>query len=143
MRSITVIRTMRADREAVWSVLDDFGNISVWNGGVKASHSTSDEPTGLGATRHCDLAPAGQLEETIVGYTPTSQMVVRIDSAKTLPIDHGQATFDLGDSTPLEMSLRYDYQPKGLVGRLMGPMLDRQLTRGFNGFLADLDAAAG
>ena len=43
-----------------------------------------------------------------------------------------------------EVSVQYDYLPKfGLLGQIMGSLaLDRQLTKGFKGFLNDLDAAS-
>ena len=43
-----------------------------------------------------------------------------------------------------EVSVTYAYQPKfGLLGQIMGSLaLDRQFTKGFNGFLKDLDAAS-
>lgn len=140
MREIKVERDIRAPRGAVWAVLADFPNISDWNTGVKASESTSEAVEGLGATRHCDLAPIGGLEETITGWTPESQLVVRIDKASKLPIKSGTATFDLGESdagtTPTTLTYSYEAQ----LG--MGPVLDRQLTKGFETFLEDLETAA-
>lgn len=72
-------------------------------------------------------------------------MVVSIDSAKKLPIAHAEATFVLSpvdDAT--EVSVNYAYTPKfGLLGEIMGSLaLDGQLTKGFRGFLKDLDAAS-
>ncbi len=72
-------------------------------------------------------------------------MVISIDSAKKLPIAHGEVTFVLSptdDAT--EVSINYAYKPKfGLLGQIMGRFaLDGQLTKGFKGFLNDLDAAA-
>ena len=139
MRSIHVTGPTDAPRSAVWAVLADFPNISRWNGGVKASHDTGDGVVGLGAQRHCDLAPVGGLEETITGWQPNEQLVVHIDSAAKLPISSGEATFSLGDGTT---TIDYAYQPKGLIGKITGPLLDRQLTKGFQGFLADLEKAA-
>jgi hypothetical protein len=139
MRSIQVTGATDATRSAVWAVLADFPNISTWNGGVKASHDTGDGVVGLGAQRHCDLAPVGGLEETITGWQPNEQLVVHIDSAAKLPISSGEATFTLGDGTT---TIDYAYQPKGLIGKITGPLLDRQLTKGFRGFLADLEKAA-
>jgi uncharacterized protein YndB with AHSA1/START domain len=139
MRSIHVTGPTDAPRSAVWAVLADFPNISRWNGGVKASHDTGDGVVGLGAQRHCDLAPVGGLEETITGWQPNEQLVVHIDSAAKLPISSGEATFTLGDGTT---TIDYAYQPKGLIGKITGPLLDRQLTKGFQGFLADLEKAA-
>ena len=139
MRSIQVTRPTDAPRAAVWAVLADFPNISNWNGGVKASHDTGNGVTGLGAQRHCDLAPIGGLDETITGWEPNEKLVVSIDSAAKLPISNGLATFTLHDG---ETTVDYDYQPKGLLGRVMAPILDRQLSKGFSGFLADLEKAA-
>ena len=144
MREITVTRTIDARPSAVWEVLADFPNIADWNGGVKKSYATGETTEGIGATRHCDLAPIGELEETIIAWEPDRRLVVRIDSAAKLPIKSGEATFSLSASdgaTPTEV--RYAYQPKfGPIGALLGPMLDRQLSSGFEGFLADLDRAA-
>ena len=72
-------------------------------------------------------------------------MVVSIDSAKKLPIAHGEVTFDLSpahDAT--EVTVTYTYQPKfGLLGNILCSLvLDGQLTKGFNGFLKDLDSAS-
>ena len=43
-----------------------------------------------------------------------------------------------------EVSLHYAYQPKfGVLGEIMGRVaLDKQLTKGFRGFLRDLDTAS-
>lgn len=144
MRTITVSRTIDARRSAVWEVLADFPNIADWNGGVKTSYSTGEADRGVGATRHCDLSPIGELEETIIAWEPDRRMVVSIDSAAKLPIRSGEVTFTLSaadGATPTE--LRYSYHPKfGPIGSLLGPMIDRQLISGFEGFLADLDRAA-
>ncbi len=150
-REVKVGRVVDASADAVWSVLADFGDIASWNGGVKASHSTSDESGGVGASRHCDLAPVGQLEETIVEWAPAERMVVRIDSAKRLPIREALVHFDLrpvdgttdrtDDRTEVTITYRYDTK-FGVLGAATGPVLDRQLSSGFEGFLDDLGDAA-
>jgi len=144
MRSINVERSMPVSRSAVWAVLADFPNIAQWNTGVTKSFSTSEEIEGPGATRHCDLAPTGTLEETVVGWEPNDKLVVRIDSTTRLPIQTGEVTFSLsGEGDQTTTGVDYVYHTKwGMLGRLMGPMLDNQLRRGFNGFLADLEKAA-
>ena len=139
MRKIQVAAPTDAPRTAVWAVLADFPNISTWNSGVKASVDTGNGTVGLGAQRHCDLAPVGGLEETITSWEPNEQLVVNIDSATKLPISNAEATFTLGDGTT---TIDYAYEPKGLIGKLTAPLLDRQLKKGFEGFLNDLDKAA-
>ena len=146
MRQISVTRDITAPQSAVWAVLADFPNISEWNGGVKASRSTSNSTEGLGARRHCDLAPAGALDETIIGWEPESQMVIRIDKAAKIPVKTGEVTFDLveRESAVTPTTITYAYEPKfGAVGNLLlGRFLDKQLTSGFGGFLEDLEKAA-
>ncbi len=72
-------------------------------------------------------------------------MVISIDSAKKLPIAHGEVTFVLRPTDgATEVSVNYAYKPKfGLLGQIMGSLaLDGQLTKGFKGFLKDLDVAS-
>ena len=71
-------------------------------------------------------------------------MVISIDATKRLPIKRGEVTFELdGDADTTTIDLSYDYETRfGPIGKLMGPMIDKQLTSGFDGFLADLDTAA-
>ncbi len=145
MRTITVSRRIPSAPAKVWAVLADFPNIAMWNTGVAKSFATSDSTGGVGAQRHCDLVPFGELEETVKEWDDPRRMVISIDSAKKLPIAHGEVTFALSaadDAT--EVSVTYTYQPRfGLLGQIMGSLaLDRQLTKGFKGFLKDLDAAS-
>ena len=118
MRSIKVSRRISAAPADVWAVLADFPNIAAWNSGVAKSFSTSEATDGVGARRHCDLAPFGELEETIKEWDEPHRLVVSIDSAKKLPIAHGLVTFVLvpaEDAT--ETSIEYAYKPKfGLLG---------------------------
>lgn len=145
MRTIEVEREIEASRSTVWDVLADFPNIAAWNTGVKKSFSTSDASQGVGAKRHCDLAPMGALEETIQVWEPEARLEISIDSAEGLPIRHGLAAFTLQPSeSGTRVTVAYSYQPKfGVVGQMMGRfVMDRQLTKGFTGFLEDLDQAA-
>ena len=145
MRTIEVERDIDAPQSSVWAVLADFPNIASWNSGVKKSFSTSDTTQGVGAQRHCDLAPAGALEETFQVWEPDSRLEISIDSASGLPIRHGLAKFALEASgSGTRVTIAYCYEPKfGPLGQLMGRLvMDGQLTKGFTGFLKDLDRAA-
>ena len=127
-------------------MLADFPNIADWNSGVKTSYSTSDQTMDVGATRHCDLSPTGTLEETIREWEPGQKLVISIDSATRLPIKQGRVTFDLAPDAEggfTKVGAHYEYETKwGVVGKLMGGMVDRQLSKGFAGFLEDLETAA-
>jgi hypothetical protein len=145
MRVVKATRQMDASPDKIWAVLADFPNIADWNGGVSRSYSTSDATTGVGAKRHCDLAPMGALEETVTGWDEGKRMEISIDSAARLPIAHGLATITLsGADAATDVSVEYSYKPKfGFLGNLMGRfMLDGQFTKGFTGFLKDLEQAS-
>ena len=138
-RSITATTIIAAPKSAVWAVLADFPNVADWNSGVIKSHMTSEADSGLGAQRHCDLAPAGEVEETIREWEPEATLVISIDSTKEMPFESALETFTLedeGGSTSL--TLDFEYTP---TDESMGPMLDEPLTMGFNGALAELAAA--
>ncbi|MFW2383033.1 MAG: SRPBCC family protein [Acidimicrobiales bacterium] len=143
MRTVQVSKVLDAPQQNVWDVLYDFPNISQWNSGVTASYATGQE-LGVGAQRHCDLSPTGQLEETLLELDEPNRALVRIDSTKRIPIKHGEVEFQL-EPTDLgtTVTLTYSYAPKGgplsgLVGRVMDP----QLQKGFGGFLDDLGVEA-
>ena len=87
----------------------------------------------------------GALEETVTGWDEEQRLEITIDSAAKLPIAHGLATFTLSAiDAATEVLIEYRYQPKfGFLDQLMGRlMLDAQLTKGFMGFLKDLDQAS-
>lgn len=143
MRTVQVTKTLDAPQQSVWNVLYDFPNISQWNSGVTSSFATGQE-LGVGAQRHCDLSPTGQLEETLVELDEPTRAVVSIDTAKRIPIKRGRVEFLLepvGSGT--KVTINYSYAPiggplAGVVGRVMDP----QLRNGFGGFLDDLGAEA-
>jgi len=143
MRSIQVQRTIPAPPQAVWDVLADFPNISQWNSGVKTSHATG-PVEGVGAMRHCDLAPLGSLEEVVSAWDELSKMTVEIEASK-LPLKRGQVTFDFisADETTTTIRATYNYTSKfPFLDPILGRALDKQLSSGFDGFLKDLDIAA-
>jgi hypothetical protein len=71
-------------------------------------------------------------------------MVIAIDQIEKMPVKQASMTFTLsdhGETTPFTMS--YDYEPKGgPLAFIFGPMLDRQMKKGFNGFIDSLEPAA-
>lgn len=143
---VHIERTIDASPSEVWAVLADFPNIADWNGGVTASHSTSDAASGVGAQRHCDLAPMGALEETVLEWDEHRKIVISIDSAKRLPIKQGRMTFLVDDAASgdgTDFTLHYEFDANGgPFARLVGKGLRGQLEKGFNGFVDDLTTAA-
>ncbi len=145
VHTIQVSSEIQAPVAMVWGVLADFPNIADWSGGVTKSYATSELTEGVGAARHCDLSPTGTLEETIQEWHPNEKLVVSIDSSTKSPLKTGLGTFELhpSGSESTTVALNLDYELKwGLIGKLMRPVVQRQLTKGFEGALRDLDSAA-
>ena len=146
MRNVTVEREVAAPPASVWAVLADYPNIDEWNDGVKNSYAIGDATEGVGAQRQCELEPKGtvRMRETVEDWVPEQRMVVAIDEIEKMPLKGATMTFTLGgggETTPLTMS--YDYDPKGgPLAVLYGPLLDRQMSKGFNGFIDSLESAA-
>ncbi len=142
--SVRLERRIGAPPAAVWAVLADYPNISSWNSGITNSYATSDATEGVGAQRHCDLAPMGGLDETIQEWAPEERLVISIDKAPKIPIKQGLMTFSLapdGDGTAFTMN--YEYKAKGgPFSGLMGRMLRGQLEKGFTDFIDELEPAA-
>ena len=100
-----------ASTERVWDVLADFGGGSKTNPGVSTSHLTSEEPTGVGATRHCDLTFSGATtEERIVRWDEGKGLGIDIYDGKRLPFSKATAEFNLepdGEGSVLEATMAY------------------------------------
>ena len=137
---------MAAPPSNVWAVLADYPNIVEWNGGISKSFSLGDSTEGVGAQRQCELAPDGKMSmrETVTEWVPEKKMAIDIDNIETMPVKQASITFTLGDggeTTPLTMS--YDYEPKGgPLALILGPIMDRQMSKGFSGFIDYLEPAA-
>ena len=145
MRTLNLTKKIDAPRQVIWDILADFANVAEWNTGVNESHSTTVAANGVGAARHCDLGPAGALEETIRAWEPNEHMTISIDSATKAPINGGLGKFVLtgDDASPTEVALQFEYTPKGgPIGNMFGRVLDKQFMKGFTGALNDLDSTA-
>jgi uncharacterized protein YndB with AHSA1/START domain len=135
---------INAPKEQVWETLADFGGIHVFSPGVRNSYSTNDLNSGVGATRHCDLATSGSsIEERIVEWVDGEKMVVEIyDGKKAPPFKTAFATIDVRDDGPDNAVVRgsIEYSLKmGAVGALMDATLIKpQFSKGFGGLLAGL-----
>jgi uncharacterized protein YndB with AHSA1/START domain len=146
MRNVKVERTLAAPRSSVWAVLADYPNIDEWNDGVKNSYAIGDATEGVGAQRQTELVPNGamRMRETVAEWVPEETMVIAIDKIEKQPVKQATMTFTLsdgGETTPFTMS--YDYEPKGgPLAFVYGPLLDRMMKKGFNGFIDSLEPTA-
>ena len=145
MRNVKLERTLAAPQSSVWAVLADYPNIADWNDGVKNSYAIGDATEGVGAQRQTELVPTGamRMRETVAEWVPEERMVMAIDKMEKMPVKQARMTFTLsgGDETTL-FTMSYDYEPKGALWSFLGPILDRQFSKGFNGFIDLLEPVA-
>ena len=128
--------------EKVWNVLADFGGTYIWNPGVNQSYSTSSKNGGFGATRHCDLKPAGSVEERIIEWNEGKDYTLEVYAGKGIPpFRKSLATFAVKPDGPgtivtatVEYSLKY-----GPIGTLMNLfMVGPFVKKAFQALLAGL-----
>lgn len=122
---------IEASKERVWEALGDFGNNYLWNPAVVHSHSTSEAPNGVGATRHCDLTISkASIEERVVGWVENEEMRIEIfDGRRTPPFKEAWGRITLeevpdGGGTLTKMRIHYD-----LKYGILGGVFDRFMVR--------------
>ena len=84
------------------------------------------------------------MRETVAEWVPEERMVIAIDKVEKMPVKQARQTFTLSDSDETTLfTMSYDYAPKfGPLAFVYGPLLDRQMSKGFNGFIDSLESAA-
>ncbi|MGH1347101.1 MAG: SRPBCC family protein [Nannocystales bacterium] len=135
---IVVFETVKAPLKTVWESWADFGGIYKFHEGVlRTTILTTSTPRGLGAVRRCELADGkNDIEERIVEWRPMEKIGVEFKRT-SLPIAHARADFlfvpDADEWTRLEM--RMSFTPRGLLLRLLKPMMRRRMQSGFQTLL--------
>jgi len=145
VRNVKVERTLTTPQSSVWAVLADYPNIVDWNDGVKNSYAIGDATEGVGAQRQTELVPNGamRMRETVSEWVPEERMVIAIDKIEKQPVKHATMTFTLSGGNTTSLTMNYVYEPKGgPLAFVYGPMLDRQMKKGFNGFIDSLELEA-
>ncbi len=129
MPTVKVQKIVNAPIEEVWASWDDFGNIYKFNPSVTASRLLSDDSTGIGARRECDLEDGKNwVREKIVDYVPLKIMRIDIyDSSMPIKTMSATLTFRAIADTKTEVAFWAEFEPKfGFIGRLMAPLMKRQ-----------------
>lgn len=140
MATFTVSETIHAPTMDVWAALADVGSIHVWNPGVKSSHCTSEQDTGHGASRHCDLGGDRYLEEQVVEFDRGQRLTMRV-TGSNLPFARADIRFVLEpEETSTRVTIQPDYALKyGPVGVLMDRLfVQRTYRKGMNALLKGL-----
>ena len=146
MRNVKLERTLAVARSSVWAVLADYPNIADWNDGLKKSYAIGDATEGVGAQRQTELVPDGamRMRETVDEWVPEERMVIAIDKIEKMPVRQARMTYTLSDGGETSLfSMSYEYEPKGgPLAFILGLMIDRQMNKGLNGFVDNLEQAA-
>ncbi len=136
--------TANAPKEAVWKILADFPNIANYTDTVKASVSTSAEDFAVGASRRCDLAPAGSAEEEIVEIAPSDRLVIQVKGSGG-PIKQSRTTFSVTevDAKTTRLTMSAEIEPKGgIFAGIISKILERRLPKRALVVVGDLAASA-
>ena len=140
MPTFSTSTTINASRQQVWAALADIGSIHVWNPGVKASHATSEQGSGLGATRHCDLGGRNFLDEQVVAFEAGEALTMRITKTN-LPLRDVDIRFRLepsGEATQVTVSPEYQVR-FGPIGTVMDHLfIRRSYEKGMGALLRGL-----
>lgn len=131
-----------APQPKVWKTLADFGGVHKYSPGVKSSHITSQNGQGVGAARHCNLKPAGSVEERIIEWKEGKYYVLEIYDGKSAPPFKsavGKLSVELdGDETVVTARVEYSLK-YGFVGVAMDRLVvGRFLKKGFQSLLGGL-----
>ncbi len=139
---ITYETTIDASPDRVWQILNDFGNVARFHPLVLESHSLSDLAGGQGAERRCDFGKGVALYERIVACTEGRSMDVDIYEREGMPsaVRSMNAHFELAPvarGTHVVGTIEAVISPK-IAAMVMGPIMKRQLTKGWRQLLAGL-----
>ncbi len=133
MATISVEKIVQAPVSEVWATWDDFGGIYRFNPNLSGSHLLEGSaPTGLGATRQCDLIDGkNYIQERVIDYVPNKRMVLDVFNG-TVPVKNARAEIELRpvDDNSTAVSMTMHFEPKmGVLGKLMLPLMKPQFRK--------------
>lgn len=130
-KGVTIITSeieINASKEKVWQALRLIGEIEKFHPLVKKSSAITNIKSGIGAKRHCELFPMGQMVEEVVKWDEGSSFILQVIGGKMLPpyrFMKGKVDLiELEEKT--KVTFLFSYQLKyGILGRLMNTLLIR------------------
>ncbi len=127
--SLTSLIEIDAKKSDVWDILKLPGKVDQFHPLIKKSFMTTEAQNGIGAKRHCDLLPMGQMDEIITEWDEGNAFTIKVTGGKMLPPHQFmQGRFELkemgGDKT--KVTFTFSYRLKyGALGRIMDALLIR------------------
>lgn len=125
-----------ADRQTVWSVVSDLDSVAAWNPNVRSA-SCGPNAEGLGATRRCELAPRGHIDEVVSSWVDGRELWFAIGNHGAIrSADMGTILTQSNTGTTVTATVEYHlaFGPLGPVidkltmNRMMVNMLDAGLA---------------
>lgn len=139
---IDVSVAVAASKEAAWAVLADYGNVHAYVRGILDAYLTTEQVSGVGMTRYCALPRMMMMKQYIVEEITAwdeGRSITYIITDAAAPITDASVAWSVeGDDRRSRIRARVSYRPKGLMGRLMAPMMRKQFPKQMNAALADL-----
>ena len=115
--------------QSVWEVLADFGAVYQWAPSVTQSYSTSENSSGPGASRHCDIAGFGGVDEDITEWNDGSNFTY-LASGKG-PISGAYSAWSVkaqGGQTMVSVEVRFGLRC-GPLGSLLNAVILRRKVK--------------
>jgi len=139
---IDVSVAIAAPKEAAWAVLADYGNVHTYVRGILNAYLTTEQASGVGMTRYCALPSMMMMKQYIVEEITAwdeGRSFTYIITDAAAPITDAWVAWSVeGDDRRSKIRARVSYRPKGVMGRLMLPMMRKQFPKQMNAALADL-----
>ena len=126
--SLTSVIKIKASKDVVWEVLKFPGKVEKFHPLIKKSFMTTEAPNGIGARRHCDLLPMGEMDEIITEWKEGIGFTLDVTGGKMLPPHHFMnGKFELKElQEQTEVIFTFSYQLKfGFLGKLADKLLIR------------------
>ncbi len=132
-----------ASKQEVWNVIADLGGVYKFNPNVSKSYYTSEKDGGIGASRICELRPAGKVEEVAVKWDEGTGFTLRIDPLeKAPPLKNFIVSIDITQQTTDSVLVNFDgeYSMKlGVIGKILDSVVVKsQMEKAFQDILDGL-----
>ena len=114
---------INAGSEKVWEVISDYGNIQNWSPAVVSSALASEQATGVGAARTCDVPGFGNVEEKVTHWTEGESFTFEVTGVG--PLRYARSTWHVApEGAGARVSVRVEYRVKfGPLGALLNAVV--------------------
>jgi hypothetical protein len=132
-----------ASHSKVWGMIADLGYIQNWNPGVTKSYYNTEQVSGVGAGRICELAPMGKIEEVATQWEEGKSLTLDIVPVeKVPPFKNCTAEITVNELGPNKQEVLFEMKYEmglGIIGMAMNAMMvKKNFTNGISGLMEGL-----